>query len=362
MRDLFVKVYRTLGSFGLACIILLLMMVLTLFGTLDQRWMSLYDVQKKYFESWIVVIGILPIPGAVPLMSLLSLNLLVGGLIRLRRTWSRAGIFVIHIGISILLLGSLVEYVGSNKGYVRLFEGDKKGAFQSHYEWEVTFSESFADGRERVHVIMDDKFDDLTGSDTAEFRPEGLPFTVQLSGYVRNAGLRPARPGTGVDGVVLTRRPLAEEAEHNVPGLRIVLIEDGGERHEALLWGARHVLPYVVVAGGKPYEIELHPRRWVLPFEVELTKFRRELHPRTQLPSSFSSDVTRYEAGSAEEIHIRMNEPMRHRGYTFYQSGWGPQGGPPGARMFSVLAVVENPADRVPILACVVIAIGMLWQ
>jgi len=55
-----------------------------------------------------------------------------------------------------------------------------------------------------------------------------------------------------------------------------------------------------------------------------------------------------------------MNEPFRHRGYTFYQSGWGPPNAAPGTPLFSTFSVVRNPSDRVPLIACLVIAAGML--
>jgi hypothetical protein len=57
-----------------------------------------------------------------------------------------------------------------------------------------------------------------------------------------------------------------------------------------------------------------------------------------------------------------MNEPLRHRGYTFYQSGWGPEGSEEGTPRWSTFSVVRNPADRVPLIGCVVIAAGLLFH
>jgi hypothetical protein len=72
--------------------------------------------------------------------------------------------------------------------------------------------------------------------------------------------------------------------------------------------------------------------------------------------------VTRIEDGAAQPIHITMNQPLRHRGYTFYQSSYTRPGDGPGRdpRWMSVFSVVENPADRVPILACFIIGLGLL--
>ena len=44
-------IWKVLTSYGLVVIILLLMTVVTLFGTLEQTERGLFDVQKAYFES-----------------------------------------------------------------------------------------------------------------------------------------------------------------------------------------------------------------------------------------------------------------------------------------------------------------------
>jgi hypothetical protein len=107
---------------------------------------------------------------------------------------------------------------------------------------------------------------------------------------------------------------------------------------------------------------------------VSLEKFVHEYHPGTGMPRRFSSYVTVTEdRGGApvdREVHITMNEPLRHEGYTLYQSGWGPQDPMErrrfGDRMYSVFSVVNNPNDHflfgvpTPIWACLVIAIGLL--
>jgi len=53
---------------------------------------------------------------------------------------------------------------------------------------------------------------------------------------------------------------------------------------------------------------------------------------------------------------------MRESGYIFYQSGymeWSPQ---TRGREVSTFSVSRNPSDRVPLYACIVIAIGLLWH
>ena len=87
--------------------------------------------------------------------------------------------------------------------------------------------------------------------------------------------------------------------------------------------------------------------------------FRRELHAGTTMAASFESDVTKIEDGAEEKIRIWMNHPLRRRGFTFFQASWGTG---PNDRLFTVFEVVRNPADQGPLVACIIIGIGMLIQ
>jgi hypothetical protein len=363
IRRIALRLVDVLGSYGLACVLFLLLMVLTLFGTLEQANHSLEDVRQKYFDSVFFMSDYLPVPlpGAYLLLAILSANLFVGGLLRMRRTWSRAGIFVIHIGIAVLLLSGLVEHHTSKKGYMTLFEGQSASHFESHYDWDLSLIEQLADGRERVYTIPHDRLP-ATG-EVARYRAAGLPFTLELRGFLRNCQPRPSSHAgsDSVDAFVLAELPLEPEAERNIPGLTVRIDGAHGTRLEGLVWGLQQA-PYVARVDGRRWAIDLHKRRWPLPFTVSLRRFTRELHPRTGIASSFASDVTRTEGNVAQDVHISMNDPMREGGFTFYQSGWGPENAPEGSRLFSTFSVVENPADRGPLVACVIIAVGLVWH
>ena len=240
-----------------------------------------------------------------------------------------------------------------------LVEGQSSAEFSSHYDWDISIIENLRNGRERVHVIPQEQLPDP--GETARYRAAGMPFEVELLGALKNCQPRPARGDEGVDGFVLEAFEAAPESESDIAGITVRLIEPQGNTHEGLLWGLQRA-PFEAQIDGRSWAVDLHKRRWTLPFRVTLRKFTRELHPRTGMASSFSSDVTRVENNVAQDVHISMNDPMRHRGFTFYQSGWGPQNGGPNAQLFSTFSVVDNPADRGPLYACIIIAVGLLWQ
>lgn len=367
-------ILRFLGSIGLTIVILALLLVLTFAGTLAQRHQSLYDVQTEYFESAFVLVPLdlglfeipLPIPGAYLLLSVLAANLLVGGLLRIRKSEATVGVIVVHVGMLGLLAGGFVEYHWSDEGHMSVFEGQSSREFQSYYDWELAVVEQLDGGEIREHVVPHEYFEDLDEGESRRVVSKLLPFDLVLSDFSRNA--RPYRvAGEAGEGVRLEAKdPDAESAERNLPGLTLqVMPKQGATRHEVLLWGGQR-FPATARVAGQTWQFDLRHSRWELPFEIRLDDFVMEKHPGTSMASRYSSYVTKDEDGAKSKIHITMNEPLRHEGYTLYQSGWGPPNAPPGTPLYSVFSVVRNPADDaffglgMPLVACIVIGLGMV--
>ena len=144
-----------------------------------------------------------------------------------------------------------------------------------------------------------------------------------------------------------------------MPGFHLNIIDkETGMEQSALIWGLQRY-PFSLEIGKKNWFIDLRNKRWELPFTIVLDKFTREFHPGTGIPKTFMSDVSKIENGIKQSIKISMNEPLRHRGYTFFQASWGPIDAKPGDPLFSSFAVVRNPADKLPEYACYIIGFGL---
>jgi len=356
----FERVWRFFGSFGLAVAILILLLALTYAGTIAQIDSSIHDVQKKYFDSYFVKIDLplgIPfvVPGANLLLSLLFVNLIVGGMVRMRRDWKRAGILIIHFGIAFMLTGNLIEFLHAEKGYLPLVEGEDGDVYYSYTEWEIAVLESMENGKERAYIIPDAQFRKLGPTDSVSIDAKGLPFSVILSGFVPNCV-----PAIGPEGPILHAQPLdPEEASRNVAGLSVAVIDSTGARRESIVWG-RSGSPWVFSTNGRRFGIVLRKRQYTLPYSIKLRKVEGETHPGTGMASRYASDVTRFEGSIAHDVHINMNNPMREQGYIFYQSGFQPASRMTGGRAISTFSVSRNPTDQWPLYACWVIAIGML--
>jgi hypothetical protein len=381
MKNIINAVLNFFSSYLLASVVLTLLTILTLFGTLEQVNLGLFDVQKRYFESIVLVhwvFDVIPVPmlGGYLLMSLLGINLLCGAIIRARKDWRRPGMLIAHSGILFLLVSGLVTYHASNSGHMTLFEGDVSGEFQSYYDWEIVVTELGGESGKQ-YIIGNEALQTLSQDTPGVFFAEGLPFEIMVEGFERNVIPRLARPGVaeGVDGIVLEPAAPEKEAERNVAGCYVVLVETGGASaheamangagglatHQGVLYGMSRV-PWVARVGERDYAIDLRHRRFPVPFTIRLDKFIRDLHPRTGMAANFESVVTKTQDGLERQIEIKMNQPLRQDGYTFFQASWGPENARPGEPLFSTFSVVDNPADQWPLYSCIIIAVGLLWH
>ncbi len=368
MKTLGARLLAVFSSLGLSCVLLILLALLTWLGTLEQVHSGLFEVQRKYFESFFLIHRAgplsIPLPGANLVLCVLFVNLLVGGILRLRRGLSTAGILVTHLGIALLLIAGFIKMYHSNDGHMTLFEGQSASYFQSYYRWELVVLEELGDGRVREHLVPQDDFADATGATPVRLTSAELPFELEVRHFMRNCEPMPKGPMFEVpvpvvDGVFLQPQPLHMEAEANVAGAYVTVLAEDGTRRAGVLWGIEQH-PLTVRAGGRTFGLDLRKERYPLPFTVVLDDFTKEDHPRLDMPKAFSSDVTVVEQGSSRPVKISMNEPLRDRGYVLYQASWGPSTARPGDPLFSTLSVVRNPADQFPLYACIVIACGLV--
>lgn len=366
MKETLKKVFAFFASYGLACVLFILLFAITFVGTLEQVDHGIYDVQKKYFESVVAVYWIfdavpVPLPGVYLLLILLSINIFCGGIIQMRKGWRTLGILIGHTGILVLLASGLIKHEFANDGYMSLHEGERAQAFESYHEWELVIWKDEAD-TVTEYIIPDAAFSG--GRLPRTLTDNRLPFGLTVEWYYRNCTPLPGPDqfggaGPRIDGVALAPLPKSVEAEQNIPGLYLRVTPVGAEPKDTLLWG-QAVAPYAFQAGDDTWAIDLRRKRWHTPFSVELIEFRRKLHPGTNLPAEFSSEVRAIDEYGDQRIRISMNQPMRYRGHTLYQASWGPQNAPPGTPLFSVFAVARDPAEDLPLIACVIITVGLV--
>ena len=364
-------VMRFFASFGLGVVVLTFLLLLTWLGTLAQTKENLFDVVRKYFESFWLLEQVgpvkVPLPGGALLMGLLFLNILCGGIIRVRKNWRTVGVVIAHLSILVLLAAGLVSMLYKREGYLRLFEGEKGNVFTSYQSRVIEIAEMGKDGA--ILQIPEADFSDLTGEKSRTFHSASLPFELTLSGYLKNAEGLSAKmipPTAGeevVDNYYVAERKGAKEAEGNLPACLVTVTgTQGGEPKRFIAWEASDAPLTYRTADDRVFTLRFTREKWELPFDVTLKTFTHEYHPGTMNPKVYQSEITQRLGGIDQDVKIEMNKPLRSQGYTLFQSSWGPTNWTPQMgreKLFSVFAVVKNPSDSWPIWATIMAAVGI---
>lgn len=371
---LFKILFDIFSSFGFAVIMLIGLFALVMLGTFYQVEHGLFQAQARYFNSIYFMQSFgpisIPVPGAYLLMILFSINLITGGLVRIKKNWKRPGIIITHVGILVMLLSALITFKYSIRGNMTLYESPMAEATErygdeilSYNEWAIEVGQP--ETGSTLFVITESEFGDLGSNNARTYYSEDLPFDVTVSGYLRNAEPREAGatapPGARVvDGFYLRDVGPNSQVEREVAGAYVTLKDKAsGAETEGILSGFSRA-PFTAKGGGDDWVIEMARRRWAVPFTVYLDDFIVDFHPGTSMAANFESQVTKIEGDNREKIRIWMNHPLRHKGFTFFQANWGPPNAQPGDTLYTGFEVVKNPADQGPLVACIIVGIGLL--
>lgn len=370
------RCFDFLSGFGLATVLMLLIGLLTWLATLEMTGDDgLHATLQKYFhwKSWYVIPQIndkllpLPLPGGYWVCALLTLNLILGGVVRARKGWKHVGNLIAHSGIILMMIAGGVAHHFEVRGNMAIEPGKSNDAAEAYFEHVVEVAEISEAGEiAKIHVIRGEHLMDLTQGKSRIIRMPDLPFDLELGGYETNCApvhqfeSAPSNDERVVDGYYLLSQKPEKEAEANSGGCYARIVHEDGSTSEPFILFGLSFYPYTLEHDGKTYTLNMRKRLWPMPFTLRLDEFIAEFHPGTKRPKKYVSEVTRIEGDNEAKVTIQMNAPLRHEGLTFYQASYGPRGAGPDEELFTVLEVVSNPADKWPEYALYIVTVGML--
>ncbi|OYW72575.1 MAG: hypothetical protein B7Z37_24440, partial [Verrucomicrobia bacterium 12-59-8] len=388
------KVFAFLSSFGLATSVLVMLLVLTFLGTLEQAEHGLVASQARYFESafidridigacwralafdvyWDIGNVTLPlyiVPGGYTLMAILFVNLLCGGIMRIRKSPKTIGVIISHFAILFMIAAGAVTHHFAKEGNLNLREGETGDEFLSFHDRVIEIEKVQADPKAKRSVLMIDeaKFRDLAAGKGRTFTSESLPFDLMVTNWKKHA--QPKRDADGshrdaVDGYFIQEISTLDEngaamADEQLASACVVIAKDKKtqEEQKGLLWEFA-AAPWTLTVGADKYLISLVHRSYKLPFAIRLDETEEEKHPGTQRAARFSSKVTKLTGDHEEKRYITMNEPVRSEGYAVFQSTFSSGEREGTGVKSSGFMIVENPADHWPLISCIIVAEGLL--
>lgn len=375
------RIWRIMTSLRLTVILLSFSMALIFFGTLDQVHFGIYEVQKRYFESFLVLwsypkqwLGgsalhwlMIPLPGGYLLAILLLANLVCAHFKYFVAKWNKVGIVLIHVGVLVLIISGVATSFFQQESQMWLTSDEPVNYSKSTLENEFVIIDNTDTSKPKTYHVDEEDLKKHKASKLA-----GSPFSLKLEKFYPNSdlGLRSANPevkekslathGAGVkmDIVVFPKPVSYRQDETNIATAYVTVIADDEVIGTWLISTMidNRFPPQKFTYDDKDYEIALRFKRTYFPFSLKLLEFKHDKYPGTEIPRNFSSLVQINDPANDTDrsVLIYMNNPLRYEGYTFYQASYGEEDGT------SILQVVRNPGWVLPYCAVLLIGIGLL--
>jgi len=371
---------------------LALALVLVFFGTMAQDPLGLYLAQEKFFRSFFVsaapmwaaikkafeMLHIymhpstaadvlygskLPVfPGGYLIGGVLLINLIASHFKRFAFKASKAGVWMVHAGLILLLLGQLGTDLLSRESALHLREGEARNYSETEREAELAVIDTTDPQADKVVAIPQGKLMSSKSISHAE-----LPFTLRIKNFFPNSSVNnrtadatdapPASQGVGARATVKDLPRVTEMDKRDVPSavvevvtpqasLGTWLVSEYIDQPQSFTWNSR------------TWQLVLRPRRHYEPYSLQLLKFQHDIYPGTDIPKNFSSRVVldRPDTGEKREVLIYMNSPLRYAGETYYQASYDED------NHGTILQVVHNPSWLTPYFSCVLVGAGLLVQ
>jgi hypothetical protein len=363
------RLIKFFTSLRLTVVLLVLSLLLVFIGTLGEVHLGLYKAQTEFFRSFFVywhpanAAWKIPVfPGGYLIGAALLLNLVSAHVSRFKLRRDKIGLWIIHAGLILLILGQLATDMLAVESQMHLRQGQMKNYSESDRLDELAITD-VTDKKLETVVAIPQRL--LAGK--GDIRNDQLPFVVRVKEFYANSSLSTnaasglarvsADSGFGAD---LWWKPVPRETamdRRDMPSALVELVTPQGSLGTWLVsdWLEQ---PQTFIANGRTYQLQLRSERFYLPFSLRLLQFHHDVYEGTDIPKNFSSQLllNRPDTGERRNVLIYMNNPLRYDGRTFYQASFDTD------NAGTILQVVKNPGWLTPYLACVLIATGMVVQ
>jgi hypothetical protein len=344
-------------------------LVLVFWGTLAQVDLGLFKAQNEFFRSFFIYWGPkgaswkIPIfPGGYLVGGILLINLVTAHFRRFKLTKKKIGIWMIHIGVILLLLGQLLTDVLSQESAMHLRENETKNYSETERQAELAIIDTTDPDADAVVAIPEGRL-----KPRQDIQHPQLPFTVRVKEFYANSQAENRAPDSleppaasrdvGAQSTVKELPKVTDMNHRDVPSTVVEILTAQGSIGTWLVseWIER---PQTLTMNNRTYGLTLRPRRHYKPFSLQLLKFTHEVYAGTDTPKNFSSRVLldRPDTGEKREVDIYMNNPLRYAGETYYQASFDRDD------RGTVLQVVHNPSWLTPYFSCVLVGLGLVVQ
>jgi hypothetical protein len=118
--------------------------------------------------------------------------------------------------------------------------------------------------------------------------------------------------------------------------------------------------PISLMIDGVKVEARLSKKTIFLPFEFVLERFNMDTDPGTRNPASYESFVKLFTPEGVEKHHVFMNNPLKHKGFTFYQASYSQN--PETGTYNSTLSANVDQGRPLKYLGSIFLVFGAAWH
>jgi cytochrome c-type biogenesis protein CcsB len=297
----------------------------------------------------------------------------------------RGGNVLIHAGIGLMMVGQFVFGDRQVEQRLSVAEGDSTSLVFQQDAVELAIIDTSDPEKDSVTAIPEARmrravrYNETIAAEELPFRLKIVEWMtnsalVKLSGGAENpatmgeAGLQfmaePSEPqGGAMQGSNIASAYVQIFPKSGGEAIGTVLLTQHYNDQAQLFIGVGGDRNEKITVDGKEYELALRFRREYKPYKVTLKDVERIDYSGTETPRDYSSTIviTDKQSGDSQEGRTWMNNPIRYRGETFYQSQYQkaqtPEG---GVTEITGLQVVENAGWVIPYVTCMMVLVGML--
>lgn len=336
------------------------LMVILVLGTVKQKEIGLYHSQQIYFDSWFFWIGQFPLPGGKLTISLIFWGLCYQLFFKTDlKNKKKIGITMAHFGVLFLFIGSIITNLTNIEGSMIIPEGKTTNYFQDYHLIEMAVIPIDGNALLKTKAFIES---DLKKNKSLNVTDS--PLTIKILNFYKNSVIQPRNiqsESNSKNRFGLSSRfeaieaPLNSNENDNVPSIEFEVIgsEDAGIY---LVYRDMPVNQTLRASDGSRWQFEIRSLRHYIPFSITLNDFEKKYYPSSQIPKSFKSSIILHDNDINQKIEIKMNEPLRYKGFTFYQSSFSENSN----GEITDLAVVKNEGKYFPYVSSIIICIGIL--
>ncbi|MBE8182791.1 MAG: cytochrome c biogenesis protein ResB [Candidatus Portiera sp.] len=366
------SIQAKLASPNLVALALLWLIVLLIFGTLEQKFIGLYAAQQKYFSSFVLWQWGFALPATRSVLLVICVGIVAK--ISQWAAWKlhKLGNSLVHVGVLFLLAGTLFNTLNKQEGYLVLQKEDaspsQKSPIREYMEDYYAAELVIMSGEDNIysHVFKQEEL--IPGSTLTT--PQ-LAFNIVIDEFFTNVNIErvtatdeQSNPNdyTGFAKIFkLSDKKSELNGEENLSGAYFTVI-DKQTRKPIGKYAIFENMPIIqsITHADLVYQIIMQPQRTPLPFGVGLIDFSVDYHPASEVASGYKSEVLVYDKKftSGQRAVIEMNEPLRYKDWTLYQSAFNQA--EQGSKETSILVAVKSSGRLIPYIAGLIISFGLL--